>query len=339
MSYWSQCGLKARLGRVSSVSMRILITGGFGFVGGRLAVHLAQAGHQVVLGSRSANSSPAWLPQAEVVQIHWDDERALLESCNGIDAVIHAAGMNAQNCASNPVAALEFNGVATARLVAAACRASVRGFIYLSTAHVYVNPLVGVITEESCPRNLHPYATSHLAGEQAVLRASEQDKLEGIVLRLSNAFGAPVHRESNCWMLLVNDLCKQAVQTRKLILHTNGRQQRDFIALSEVSQVVDQLLSIMINDHGVNGVLNIGSGVSDTVLSMANLIQRRCLYVLGYEPELHLERDEEQRVLQALEYKSSRLASLGISTRSSNAIHEIDKLLLFSRATFSSDTN
>lgn len=317
--------------------MRILITGGFGLVGGRLAVHLAQVGHEVVLGSRSANSSPSWLPQAEVSQINWDDKRALFESCNGIDAVIHAAGMNAQDCASDPMAALEFNGVATARLVDAACQASVRKFIYLSTAHVYASPLVGEITEESCPRNLHPYATSNIAGEHAVLRADEQDKLEGIVLRLSNAFGAPVHRVSNCWLLLVNDLCKQAVQTRKLILRSNGQQQRDFIALSEITQVVEQFLSIMINGHGVAGVFNIGSGVSHTILSMAYLIQRRCLHVLGYAPKLHLEIDEEQRELPAFEYKSSRLTSLGISTSSNSAIAEIDKLLLFCRSAFRSD--
>ena len=56
--------------------MRILITGGFGFVGGRLAVHLAQAGYQIVLGSRNASSPPVWLRQADVAQIVWDDDRA-----------------------------------------------------------------------------------------------------------------------------------------------------------------------------------------------------------------------------------------------------------------------
>ena len=63
MSYWNPSGLKVLRGRFSK-TMRILITGGFGFVGGRLAVHLAQAGYQIVLGSRNANSPPVWLPQA-----------------------------------------------------------------------------------------------------------------------------------------------------------------------------------------------------------------------------------------------------------------------------------
>jgi UDP-glucose 4-epimerase len=144
--------------------MRILVIGGFGFVGGRVAKHLHRAGYSIVLGTRQAYSSPEWLRQAEVVQLHWHDAAALERSCRGVDVVIHAAGMNAQDCAADPVSALEFNGLATARLLAAAIRAGVQRFIYLSTAHVYASPLVGTITENTCPRNLHPYATSHLGG-------------------------------------------------------------------------------------------------------------------------------------------------------------------------------
>ena len=94
--------------------MRILITGGFGFVGGRLAVHLAQAGHQIVLGSRNASSPPVWLPQAEVVQIVWEDDRTLERCCDGVDVVIQAAGMNAQECSADPVAAMGRDTVSAA---------------------------------------------------------------------------------------------------------------------------------------------------------------------------------------------------------------------------------
>src|SRR3546814_20189177 len=104
--------------------------------------------------------------------------------------------MNAQNCAANPVEALEFNGVATARLVQAAARVGIRRFIYLSTAHVYCAPLTGTITEDTCPRNLHPYATSHLAGENAVLRAVKAGEISGMVLRFLNVLGVQIGRGS-----------------------------------------------------------------------------------------------------------------------------------------------
>ena len=315
--------------------MRILITGGFGFVGGRLAVHLAQAGHQIVLGSRNSITPPAWLPQAEVVQIEWDDGRALEHSCNGADAVIQAAGMNAQECASDPIAALAFNGVATARLVAAASRAGVQRFIYLSTAHVYASPLVGTITEDTCPRNLHPYSSSHHAGESAVLSASQRGQIEGIVLRLSNAFGAPVHEDVNCWTLLVNDLCRQAVTKRSFTLRSAGVQRRDFVTLQDVSRAVSHVLDLS-KEHMGDGIFNIGGAWTPRVIDMAELIRARCSVVLGFVPAfIRTEPDEDEAALD-LDFQIDRLLASGFEL-SGNAATDIDATLLFCHEAFGSD--
>ncbi len=310
--------------------MRILITGGHGFVGGRLGQHFHQVGHQIILGSRALTGRPDWLPHAEVAQIDWHDSRALEQICGGVDVVIQAAGMNAQDCAADPVAALEFNGLATARLLGAASRAGVKRFIYLSTAHVYASPLVGRITEDTCPRNLHPYATSHLAGENAVLSISQRGQIEGIVLRLSNAFGAPLHKDVNCWMLLVNDLCMQAVQNGKIVLRSSGLQQRDFIAMTEVCRVVEHL-SCRDFDAPVPNVFNLGAGKSQSVLEMAQLIQRRCRRVLGFEPELQRPEMGADERHERLEYRTDRLAKMDINVSLDNN-NEIDSLLAYVQA-------
>lgn len=317
------------------MTMRVLITGGLGFVGGRIAAHLAQAGCSIVLGSRKAIDPPAWLPQAEVAQVHWEDETAIERSCKGVDMVIQAAGMNAQDCAADPVAALAFNGVATGRLVAAASRAGVQRFIYLSTAHVYASPLVGTITEETCPRNLHPYATSHLAGEHAVLAASNRGEIQSIVLRLSNAFGAPMHKYVNCWTLLVNDLCRQAVQTGKLVLHSSGQQQRDFIGMTEVCHVVEQLVIGNGDKFYQSGILNVGAGVSESLLGMTKMIQQRCVQVLGFEPDLQRQQDLKEESNVPLIYQSTRLEQLTMNFVYNNYVDEIDKLLRYCETVFS----
>jgi UDP-glucose 4-epimerase len=216
--------------------------------------------------------------------------------------------------------------------VAAATRASVKKFIYLSSAHVYANPLVGTITEETCPRNLHPYATSHLAGEQSVLSAHSRDELQGIVLRLSNAFGAPMHNDTNCWVLLVNDLCKQALETRKLVLHTSGLQRRDFIGLTEVCYVVEKLVDS--DTYAQPTVFNLGAGESQSVLQVAKLIQQRCTEVLGFTPELqHKQRGVDEPDADLI-YRSDNLNTLGISWKSQTNTVEIDNLLLFCQSRF-----
>ncbi len=313
--------------------MRILITGGFGFVGGRLAADFAKVGHRIVLGTRSFIASPSWLPEAEVIETVWDDERILEQCCKSVDVVIHAAGMNAQDCFADPIGALAFNGVATTRLVAAASRAKVQRFIYLSTAHVYASPLVGTITENTCINNLHPYATSHLAGEYAVLSANQQKQIQGIVLRLSNVFGAPMHKEVNCWMLLVNDLCRQAVQTRKLVLKTNGMQQRDFVAMGEVCRVVESLTAIHVESIQSN-IFNIGSGVSQSVLAIALLVQQRCKVTLGFEPVLERVQDGVNELHPNMNYRTDNLAALGIFFNNTDNTLEIDNLLRFCHSSF-----
>ena len=313
--------------------MRILITGGFGFVGGRLVEHLSLSGHQILIASRQRQEVLDLLPMAVTVQTDWDDENALEQICCGVDVVIHAAGMNAKECASRPPEALMVNGVATARLVEAAGRAGVQSFCYLSTAHVYASPLVGIITEESYPRNLHPYATSHLAGEQAVLHAAEQGRVRGLVLRLSNAFGSPVRRDANCWTLLVNDLCRQAVETRKLVLKTSGLQQRDFIDLSSVCRIVEHT-ALEKGARETSGILNIGSGVSQSVLDMANLIRQRCTRVLGFEPLLERWPNVPHKRHLPLEYRIERLASLGLKPLPEGLTNEIDHLLSYCQSIF-----
>lgn len=302
-------------------------------MGGRLAGHLAKASHQIVLGSRFAMGSPAWLPHAEVAQMNWDDAAALERICNGVDVVIQAAGMNAQDSAADPVSALAFNGLATARLVAAASRVGVKRFVYLSTAHVYASPLVGTINEDTCTRNLHPYATSHLAGEHAVLSASERGLIQGIVLRISNAFGAPMHKDVDCWMLLVNDLCRQAIQVRKLVLSSSGQQQRDFIGMTEVCRVVEQL-AFGSGDDCEKGIFNIGAGMAQTVLAMAQTIQQRCVKVLGFEPELQRVQDRKNDPFSPLIYRPDRLDEIGIKLDEVKNLDEIDHLLRYCHIAF-----
>jgi UDP-glucose 4-epimerase len=307
--------------------MRILITGGFGFIGGRVAKFMQSLGHEIVLGTRSTGKRADWLPSAEIVITTWTDTVVLETICKNVDVVIHTAGMNAIDCESDPVAALHFNGFATARLAQAAAIAGVKRFIYLSTAHVYAAPLVGEIHEGVPVRNTHPYATSHLAGEKAVLDVGERHSMSTLVLRLSNAFGEPVHEETNCWMLLVQDLCRQAVTNGEMKLHTAGFQQRDFIPMTEVCMALNKLLE----DVGSTvpyDVVNLGAGASIKVRKMAEIIKLTCKSSLGFDPRLIMPELKIHEVAEQLTYSCDRLQQLHISVNPDPS-NEINKLLQF----------
>ncbi len=308
--------------------MKVLIAGGFGFVGARVAQALQAAGHAIVLGSRTARLAPACLPDVRVSIMDWRSIASLQKACAGVDAVIHAAGMNAHACAADPVAALEVNGLATARLVEAAIAMNVSRFFYCSTAHVYASPLQGEIDEQSCPRNTHPYASSHLAGEFALLHALSTNRIAGGVLRLSNGFGVPLAPEADCWTLLTNDLCRQAATSGKLVLQSSGAQQRDFLPLSSVANCFLSLIELPATS--LPPILNLGRGESLTVLQMAQLIQARCQAVLGFTPAVETSSRQESPL--PLRFISRHATRLGLPP--TDPLAEIDGLLAFCKERF-----
>jgi UDP-glucose 4-epimerase len=308
----------------------VLITGGFGYLGGRLAQSLAS--HQdrkIILGSSKQAGKPDWLPQAEVARTHWESRVDLEEICSGVEAVVHLAGMNAQDSAADPAAALEFNGVATARLLNSAVRKGVKRFIYLSTAHVYGSPLSGMINEKTCPVPLHPYATSHRAGEDVVRAANGSGDIEGIVIRLSNAYGAPAHPGANCWMLLLNDLCRQSITTRRLILTSSGAQRRDFVTLTDACTAIRHLLNLpakILDD----GLFNVGGGWAPTVLEMTEIIAERVRAVAGYAVEIVRKADQSVSPTSVLDYRVDKLTNTGFRMGGKdNVASEIDRLIEF----------
>ena len=303
--------------------MRILITGGWGFTGSRLAQYLHQVGHTVVLASRVLHKRPEWLPDAETIVIDWRSRESMQLACRGADMIVHTAGMNAKDCETEPVVAFEVNGTATGQLIDAAISESVKRFIYLSTVHVYANSLVGQISDLTIPRNSHPYATSHLVGENALLKAQKKGDIQGIVLRLSNVLGPPAHKNANCWMLLANELCKKVIQTNRIEIKSSGLQFRDFIPMSEVCRAI----GFLAGNNLALGCYNLCSEYSISVLAIAQLIQKRCGIVLNTQPSLHTFNVKLEEKYEVLNIEMSGLKKIGFHV-DSDLTAEIDSLLV-----------
>jgi UDP-glucose 4-epimerase len=294
----------------------VLITGGLGYIGGRLAQQLtACGGHRVRLTTRGTDlAPPAWLPDAEVVRTDLMEGTSLDHACAGVNSIIHLAALNEHDCVADPHLAAQVNIAGTLGLLQAAQRAGVERFTYFSTAHVYGAPLAGVITEQTLPRPTHPYAITHRAAEDFVLAAHDKRAITGVVLRMSNGFGAPAHARVNRWTLIVNDLCRQAVTQKQLVLHSSGLQRRDFITLGDAGRAVDHLLHLPAVACG-DGLFNLGG---DCVLSMIELAQRvaaRCAITLGFQPEVRTMQPPAAQTDAVLDYRIDKLKQTGFGLR------------------------
>ncbi len=309
------------------MNKRVLITGGLGYLGGRVAVELAKNPLWTVrLASRKMQPAPAWLPQAETISMDLLDEQSLPAAMADVDLVVHLAAMNENDCVADPGKAVLINTLGTFNVLQAAISAGVERFIYFSTAHVYAAPLVGNINEQKIPRPIHPYAITHHAAEDYVLAAHDQKKITGIVVRLSNGFGAPTHPEVDRWTLLVNDLCRQAVSERKLVLRSSGLQLRDFITLQDVGRAVRHLLELN-REQCSDGLFNLGGDNPLSVWDMAQQIALRCLVTLGYLPTLERPAPRIDERVDALTFNSEKLKKTGFMLQG-NLDKEIDDTLL-----------
>ena len=308
------------------MSQRVLVTGAFGYLGGRIAAALArQAAYTVRMGSRKRQPAPGWLPEAESVAIDISEPASLAAAMRDVHGVVHLAAMNENECLADPAKAVLVNTLGTLNVLRAAIDAGVERFIYFSTAHVYGAPLAGHITEKTLPRPSHPYAITHLAAEDFVLAAHDQHKITSVVARVSNGFGAPTHADVDRWTLLVNDLCRQAVQTRKITLRTSGLQQRDFITLEDVGRGVRHTLGLSQEDCG-DGLFNLGG---ENVLSVWEMVQRiaqRCQVTLGFSPVIERPEPSPNENPGTLRYDCEKLHTTGFVLRG-DVEKEIDSTL------------
>lgn len=294
------------------MSLSVLVTGGLGYVGGRIVERLCQRTDcKLKVGTRGTSSDkPSWLEVGDLVAMDFSDLTSLRSACRSVDVIVHMAALNENDSMVDPLAALTVNGMGTLKLLQAARQESVKRFIYFSTAHVYGAPLSGHITEQTLPRPMHPYAITHRTAEDFVLAAHDKKEVTGIVVRLSNAVGAPIMPSVNRWTLVANELCRQAVTENRLVLRSSGLQRRDFIPLTDVVNAVEHLLVLPARECG-NGLFNLGGGISHSILEIAKLIAQRAGTVLGAVPELEVMSAGLAEKENVLQYDVTKLQETG----------------------------
>ncbi|MGE4070536.1 MAG: NAD-dependent epimerase/dehydratase family protein [Lysobacterales bacterium] len=309
---------------------RVVIPGGTGYLGGRIAESLAQAGYDVAVGSRAASNWPGPGRNIIVHTVNWHSPVELDRMVRGAEAVVMLAAANEIDAASDPVSAAENTATQCLAWLQAAARQQVPRFIYFSTIHVYGANDGTLIHEHRELKPQHPYASTHAAAEIYVQAAHRHGDLDATIFRLSNAFGAPVDPAVNRWTLLLNDLARQAVTTGRLQLKTDGLQARDFVGIGAVCEAVRLCLSRMPGDSGP-GVYNLGSGESRTVLEMAQTLASRASAILGQELQVERPAPKDDRS-EELPYLLSvdNLAHAGMLTATDRNA-EIDQLIAFCR--------
>lgn len=260
--------------------MRVLITGGAGFIGHNLAIRLKNNGFRVgVLDSleRSTVSAVKKLEEAGVPLTRagvtdMDDVKSALR---GVDVVIHAAAYtDVAESMENPSLYFDKNVLGTASVAEASLKTGVGLFIYLSSAAVYGDPVRLPVDENHPTEPLSPYGLSKLMGEN-VARFFSRLGLKYVVLRLFNVYGPG---QNAAYAGVITRFMERVRNQLPPVVYGDGEQTRDFIHVDDVAQAVE----LAISTGCLNQVFNIGVGKPVRIRDLAVLVMR--LHGVGGEP-------------------------------------------------------
>lgn len=252
------------------MSMRVLITGGAGFIGAHLANRLVNRGVAVrVLDDLSSGEPTNLLPGVNFNRGDVRDVPKLWSLLQGVDVVFHLAAR-----VSVPASVLyprEYNDVNVGGTVALleACRdVGVKRVVLASSATVYGDQLSWPVTEDMAPNPAVPYAVSKLAAERYLFTIGRLSGFEAVALRIFNAYGPgqplpPTHAP------VIPLFMQQIIGRGSVIIFGNGRQTRDYVYIDDV---VDALISASTAPNVDQEIINVGSGEETSLLQLIDKI-------------------------------------------------------------------
>jgi UDP-glucose 4-epimerase len=245
--------------------LRVLVTGGAGFIGSHLVRRLIVVGHAVrVADNLSTGHLRNRDPEAEFLELDIGQPGAVEVACRGVDAVFHTAAIpSVARSWKDPLATLAVNAVGTANVMDAAVRAGVKVLIYSSSSSVYGDQPFALRTEGLDPQPVSPYAYSKLLGELITLAYARAGDIRVVALRYFNVFG-PGQDPNSAYSAVVPLFIKHAVAGTVATIYGDGLQRRDFTYIDNVVEA--NLLALGTDANGVT--LNVGCGQPTSILEL-----------------------------------------------------------------------
>ncbi len=250
--------------------MRLLVTGGLGFVGANLAAALVErSGMRLrILDNGSVGSVRGPLADRRIEVQRGDilDVHAVAAAASGVDAIVHlAAATGVVESFRDPRAHWRANVDGTLLLLEAARAAGVRRFVFASS-----NAVVGAqpspLDEAMAARPISPYGAGKLAGEALCAAWAHAFGLETVSLRFSNVYGPHSEHKGS----VVAAFLGRARAGGGLVVHGDGSQTRDFLHVEDLCESIRLAL-----DRGRPGsVLHIGSGQETPIAALAKKVSR-----------------------------------------------------------------
>jgi UDP-glucose 4-epimerase len=247
--------------------MRVLVTGGAGFIGSNLVHHLvSERKHDIaVLDNLSVGlTEPGLPPEARFLYGDFTDPATLTKALRGVDVVVHLAALSGvMDSVEDPAPSFEVNVAGSFRLLELARQAGVRKVICASTGGALLGDAAPPISESHAPSPLSPYGASKLAMEGYCSAYAGAYGLACATLRFSNIYGpGSAHKKS-----VVAAFVKHVLRGEPLLIYGDGTQERDYLFVGDLVRGISSAIA-----QDIAGTYQLGSGGPTSLLALIDAL-------------------------------------------------------------------
>jgi UDP-glucose 4-epimerase len=273
--------------------MRVLVTGGAGFIGSHLAEALLHLGADVVVlddlsGGERANVEAASASAgraAQFIEGSICDGKTVAQATAGCQLVFHQAALGSvPRSVAEPVLFHEVNASGTVQVLEAARQAGVQRVMFAASSSAYGNTATLPKTETMPPRALSPYAATKAAGEALMRAWAASYDVDTVSLRYFNIFG-PRQNANSAYAAVIAAFAKALLGGDNAIIFGDGEQSRDFTYVDNAVQA--NLLAARRAERIEGEVFNVGCGHRVTVNALFDAMRQatgRNDATASYEP-------------------------------------------------------
>jgi len=290
--------------------MKILITGGAGFIGTNLVIQLLAEGHEVVVFDNYAGGKKPERFQEGVEYVEGDirNLEELNKAMTGVDGVFHMAALpRVVFSVEQPLETHNVNVNGTLNVLLSARDNGVKRVVFSSSSSAYGDQEVYPLKEDGVVKKpLAPYALHKYIGEHYCRLFSDLYGLETVSLVYFNVYG-PYADPNGAYALVIGRFLQQRKNNEPMTIRGNGEMYRDYTHVSDVVRA--NLLAMTKDTIGKGEVINIGNGNPYSVNQLAGLIggptinipemsgemkytkadNTKAKILLGWEPTVNLE--------------------------------------------------
>jgi UDP-glucose 4-epimerase len=249
--------------------MKVLITGGAGFIGSHLADRLVQEGHEVIIvdnlvtGKRRNINRAARFYKLDIQS--WRLERVFRNERPNV--VMHlAAQMDVRKSVEDPMFDAQVNILGTLNVLQQAVRHGVRKVVFSSSGGaIYGEQETYPAPESHVTNPLSPYGLSKLCGEHYLSYYQRISGLQVVSLRYANVYGPRQDPEGEAGVVSI--FIQKLLNNEQAVINGNGRQTRDFVF---VDDVVEANLAMM--GQETQGTYNVGTGVETSINDLFRIL-------------------------------------------------------------------